>query len=426
MRSPLVVLAPALLLLAAGCGGGEGGGADARSSTRDSAGVTIVEHAAGVWDAAPEWGLSPRPLAVIGGDITDDAELDLSNSQVGALLPDNRLLAASFQPAQLYVFNADGSTQGTLGREGEGPDEYQFLSTLLDLGGDSVAAYDLFKRYVILFDADGAGLGRIEFPLTGTPIPPQLIGRLDDGTWVFQIFNPLAEPPDDAPAIYRLPYPVLTWRDGAEGFDTTFTLLGAESERSSVEAGGRSVRLGRGIAYGANPFVGARGDLIWSTTSDVFTLTAHDAAGALRREVRLQRAPRAVTEADRERFKALVREQLERVRAMMPPGMVESELAKVDQTTFAENYPRIGQMLVDRLGRVWATPDIPVLDTLLTWGIFSPEGELLGKVRLPQGTLFAAADDRVVVRREDNETGLVSLEVWGLLTVCEECDPPSE
>jgi hypothetical protein len=76
--------------------------------------------------------------------------------------------------------------------------------------------------------------------------------------------------------------------------------------------------------------------------------------------------------------------------------------------------PGIGQMLVDRMGRIWATPGLPQVDSAVTWGVFDSEGDLLGKVVLPGGSLFAASEDRIVVRREDDETGLIRLEVWGV------------
>jgi hypothetical protein len=94
--------------------------------------------------------------------------------------------------------------------------------------------------------------------------------------------------------------------------------------------------------------------------------------------------------------------------------MLDSELAKVEETPFADNQPAIGQMLVDRLGRIWVTPNTPMVDSTATWGVFDPEGTLLGKVVVPAGTLYAASEDRVVIRREDDETGLIRLEVWGL------------
>jgi len=175
------------------------------------------------------------------------------------------------------------------------------------------------------------------------------------------------------------------------------------------------------------PFLGAHGDLIWSTTGDRFVLTARDTAGTIRREVRVNRPLRPVSDEDKRVFKDALKEQWEQARAIgAPEEMVEGELRKIEeQTVFADNRAAIGQMVVDRLGRVWVTPDAPTVDSTLTWGVFDAEGTLLGTLRLPQGALISASEDRVVLRVEDEATGLVRLEVWGLNRTCDECDPPT-
>jgi hypothetical protein len=117
MRSALPI---ALLLALAACS--DAGGDANQPAVTDSAGIAIVQHTAKGWERAPTWALSAEPIAVIGGE-EDATAIDLTNSQVGALLPDGRVLAISMQPAQLYVFSADGATPGLLGRGGEGPGE---------------------------------------------------------------------------------------------------------------------------------------------------------------------------------------------------------------------------------------------------------------------------------------------------------------
>src|SRR5690606_24881247 len=91
---------------------GSGGDQSTEAAVRDSAGVTITEYPAGAWDSAPRWAVTTQPLATIGGN---DDSVDLTNSQFGTLLADGRVIAASMQPAQVYVFNPDGTQQGTLG-----------------------------------------------------------------------------------------------------------------------------------------------------------------------------------------------------------------------------------------------------------------------------------------------------------------------
>lgn len=419
MHRPITALLALGFLAACGSEGGVGSGA---AATRDSAGIAIVEYPGSAMDAAPAWSLSATPLATIGGGASDTA-LDLSRSQIAAVLDDGRVLAANLVPPQIYVFRPDGSQQGTLGRGGEGPGEYRMISNLLPLAADTVAAYDLFQRNALLFHPDGAALGNIQFPTGGATIPPLLVARINGGTWIFQVVNPMSQPPAGADGAYRVDEPVYSWRDGMPALDTLFLLPGPSMVQGTLDFGGQSIPMGKAVGYGANTFVGAANDLIWSTTGDRFVLTARDTTGTVRREVRMAAPPRAVSDADKEAFKAAMREQFEAAKSFgVPEGMLDAEIAKLDQTTFAEHRPAIGQLTVDRLGRVWVTPDVPTVDDSLRWFVFSSEGELLGRLQLPKGLLVAASEDRVVLRREDDETGLVRLEVWGLNRACDECD----
>jgi hypothetical protein len=422
-RTSVLSLATFALLTACGSGGGNSG---SEAAVRDSAGIAIVEYGDGAWEAAADWSLSATPITTIPRD-PNDTTIDLTSSQIAALLDDGRLIAASMQPPQIYVFNADGSQQGLLGRGGEGPGEYQMISAILVPGGDSVVAYDFLRRHAQIFDVDGELMGDLQFPLGGTQIPPLLLARMNGDVWVFQVVNPLAQPPEGTSGAYRVDEPVLIWSPGRTTLDTLVMLPGFSMVRGTLEVAGQSIPMGKVVGYGANTFLGAHGDLIWSTTGDRFVLTARDTAGTIRREVRLNRPPRPVSDQDKRVFKDALKEQWEQARAFgAPEDMVQGEIQKIEeQTVFAEHRAAIGQMVVDRLGRVWVTPDAPTVDSTLTWGVFDAEGTLMGTLRLPQGTLISASEDRVVLRVEDDATGLVRLEVWGLNRTCDECDPPT-
>lgn len=415
MRRPAALLTVGFLLVACG---GTGGNSDVAATTRDSAGIAIVEYPGDAWEKADSWELSPQPLVVIGGD-PNDAELDLSTSQLGALLSDNRLLVVTFKPAQLLLFSADGSTRAQIGREGEGPGEYRIIARLEVLGADTIAAYEGISRRELRYLPDGTNAGSIQFPVGGTMIPPVPIGHLADGAYLFQILNPLAEPPESAEKFYRIDTPILRWREGQETMDTLFQVSGPLSVKSTIDAGTQSIKISRPVAFASQSFTIPNGNLIWTTPGDKFVLDAHDATGALIKSVRMPRASRTVSGADREMYKAKLREGFERIREMgvAPPALIESEIKKIDNDTeFAEVMPAIGLLSVDQVGRMWVTDGTAGVDSVLTYAVFASDGALLGRVTLPSGLLMGANVDRVVIRREDEESGLVRFEVWGLKT----------
>jgi hypothetical protein len=415
MRQLLFVI-PLLLLNACGNDTSE-------AATRDSAGVTIVELAAGAWEAAPVWSVDSIPLASIGGE--SDSTLDLSQlGSFAVLVADNGLMVSTPQPAALLAFDSAGERIGQFGRQGEGPGEYRAISSIAALGGDTVMAYEIVARKGILYNRAGDFLSSIEMPLTGMAFPYQLMGRTSDGTFVFILQSPFAEAPPGSEAIFRPDMPVVVWRSGNESYDTLFTLPGVQSTKSKIEiAPGQAMDIARAVAFGAVTFVAVHGDQVWSTTGESFEFEARDVTGALKRIVRMPREPREVTTADQDRYKGILREVWEAIRARGAPApMVESELAKIDATEFAPRYPAIGQLLVARTGEVWISTGVPMIDDTMEWGVFNSEGKLLGRVTLPEGMLYSASDDRVVLRQEDPETDLVSILVLKLNHSCAECE----
>jgi hypothetical protein len=229
-------------------------------------------------------------------------------------------------------------------------------------------------------------------------------------------------PPDGAGEQYRKSATLSIWREGGERLDSMMVVPGPLAVRSTVDVGGQSIPIGRPLSYGPNSTQTVSGNLIWNTPGDRFVLQAYDPTGTLVREIRLPTEPRAVTEAQREQFREAQREGLERARGFgMPEQIIESELAKIEQMPFADNHAAVGMLTSDNVGRLWVTTGTLVVDSILTYGIFSANGELLGKITMPTGFVLDANTERVVIRREDEATGLVRLEVYGLNPVCEEC-----
>lgn len=403
-------------VLATACGGdAASGGGSGGTVTRDSAGIAITEYGEAAIAEAPAWQLSAEPLAVIQDD--DPAgELDLSTAALGAMLSDGRVVVATAQPAQIHLFNTDGSHAGTIGRTGEGPGEFRFLQQVLALPGDTIYAFEIARRKGVRYLPDGTFLDEADFPLPeGRPIPPLMRGRLDNGTFIHSGEAMLPQAPGGDQKIFRMDLPIFALAPGATDFDTVVVTQSAQMFASSVSAMGQTMPMARPVAFGPTPLIAAGGTAAWISTGDVAELAAWTPGdSAPHRLVRFTIPPREVQEADRTRYKEEAKAALEQFRDMMPPGMLESELQKVDETLFAGTFPKLGQLVIAKDGALWVGSGAPFGDALRQWMVLSPTGELLGTVTLPEGNLVAAAADRVVVRREDDATGMVRLEVWGV------------
>ena len=402
----------ALMALITACGGSAK--TPSAAANRDSAGIAISEYPADAIDKASAWKLSQAPLATIGAEDGDSA-IDLSTTMLGTLLPDGRTLVVTMQPSEVLVFDPAGKKTGMIGRGGSGPGEYRFVMQLLRFGQDTVFVFDAGSRKGMTFLASGGPmLGDRAFPVPGDrPIPPLLIGRLDNGVFVHNGAPLIPTPPPGVKGYFRLPMPVLGLRPGATTYDTLFQTVAGLAHASSFEMGDSSIAIGRAVVYGPTTQVAVHGNSIWHSIADRFEVEARDTAGKVTMIIRMDLPARPVTEDAKEKFKVALRDGLNRMKSMIPPPILASELKKVDETVFAENFAGIGQMTVDATGALWVTTG-SITDSTTTWAIFDKAGALQGAVVLPEGMLLSVQANRLVLRREDEETGVVRLEVWGL------------
>jgi hypothetical protein len=403
-------------LLATACSGTDTpGGAGTAVAERDSAGIAIREYSAAALKAAPEWKISDTPMAVIGAD-EDDATLDLSTGAFGGLLSDGGLIVATAQPAAIYRFGPDGTRMGNLGRSGQGPGEYAFFQYVHVFPGDTVLAFELARRKGILYLADGTFLSERDIPLPNDrQIPPLMRGRLRDGTFVHSGEALLPQAPGGPDKVFRMDLPIFSLAPDSTTYDTMLVTRSAQMYASSVSAMGQTMPMARPVAFGPTPLITVGAELTWVSTGDVGEIAAFRLGSRTPTQlVRLEMAPREVTDIDRQRYKDEAREAFKNFEQMMPPGMLESEIEKLEQTIFANKFPAIGQLITDKTGRIWVGTGTAFGDDERSWMVLSPAGELVGRVTLPEGDLFAATTDRVVIRRTDDATGMVRFEVWGL------------
>jgi len=405
-----------VLLFTTACSSSElmSGGA-ATVVARDSAGIAIREYSAAAIKAAPEWKTSAQPIAVIGTD-EEDTTLDLSTGAFGGLLSDGGLIVATARPAQIYRFGPDGARLSSLGRAGQGPGEFNFFQYVHVFPGDTVLAYELARRKSILYLADGTFIGERDIPLpTDRQIPPLMRGRLRDGTFVHSGEALLPQAPGGPEKVFRMELPIFSLAPEATDYDTMLVTRSAQMYASSISAMGQTMPMARPVAFGPTPLITVGDELTWVSTGDVGEMAAFRLGSRTPTQlVRFEMTPRKVADTDRQRYKDEAREAYKQFEQMMPPGMLESEMAKLEETIFADQFPAIGQLITDKTGRIWVGTGTAFGDDERSWMILSPTGELVGRITLPEGDLFAASSDRVVVRRTDDATGMVRFEVWGL------------
>jgi len=101
---------------------------------------------------AAEWTLTPAPDLVIGEDGTREGEFD----RIAAVLalPGEEIAVVDGGHREIRVFSTTGSHQRTLGRQGEGPGEFNGIAWV-ELDYDTLVVFDLGQRRATLLGLDG-------------------------------------------------------------------------------------------------------------------------------------------------------------------------------------------------------------------------------------------------------------------------------
>ncbi|MXW18441.1 MAG: hypothetical protein F4123_11585 [Gemmatimonadetes bacterium] len=360
---------------------------DLASVSTDSAGIRIVHSHPANSDATCT--ISAEPTVVIGDDESDENQWF---AQVGdaARMSDGSIVAVDRGSNQIRVYDADGRHLRTMGRQGEGPGEFENGPFQMWIAaGDTIWAGDYFPWRYNLFGADGEFVRQVS-------LNPQFInssmggGVLANG-YTVNSSETRARKPDFSVADTMI---VEAHGPGGELIDTlariphgrwgqddhealgTFWLPRLFYAGAEVDAGGSTIAL----AYGMNTEVRVLDDEV-----------------NLRLIVRWTEPDREVTAADVDAW----REEYVETRPRpdySPMAEVHDAMISEDRPV-AELFPAISTVMVGRDGRIWVREyDRPREDR--GWLAFEPDGQFLCHLAPPGGSIREFGSDDVVIRQE--------------------------
>jgi len=368
----------AALAVLAGCGGGPGAdGTAAGPVIRDSAGIRIVEHPLPVSTTGPAWRLADVPLLDLGGLEGPDATQFFEIGD-GTLLPDGGFVLAGFGSHDLRRFGPDGRHLWTAGREGDGPGEFEGLTSVTAGPGDTLFAYDFRQRRVSHWAPDGTFLD--SRPLEGVEGSgfPFVERLLPDGRAVY------------------------TWRTfGVDGLPPEGEIRRDTIEvRVAVPGHGEVTRIGRfpgpemlimrqsetaqgvRLISGSPPFarsthVAATPDAVWVGDGAEPVVRRFGYDGALEVLVRLPFAARPVDQA---MVRAGLAAQLERAE-----DQEERDLARQrwEELPLPDALPFFEALETDAEGNLWVRAFQAPNEESRTWIVLSPDGTWLGSLSMP-------------------------------------------
>lgn len=345
--------------------------------------------------AAPQWSLGSAPELRIGAD---DADGGLHQVMDAVRLQDGSFAIVNSGAHEVRIVGADGRTLRVLGREGNGPGEFQ-APAWIGARGDTVVVADMLTSRVTRFSAAGALLGSAQFS-EAAGFFPQVVGQYRDGTLLVSADEAAAA---NNPGVVRGRTALLRLRPDGTLIDTLAVVPSSE-QFVSRSPDGRGVKV-ESLPFGQRTVMALHGDVLYVGTGQTQAVRTIDARGQSRDLLQVAAVRRPVGAADVEDYwKNLVTHR---------NGAAVGEPPRPEGVPYPKTLPPYNDLHVDGAGRVWVGESrLPREWTRpATYWIYSPEGRALGQMRVPARSLILdAGADWVLLREMDpDERETVSL-----------------
>ena len=370
------------------------------ASIRDSAGVGVVESRSPLWSGGEAWRVDTVPLLVIGS-VDGAHETQFTDVRGLVRLDGDRIVVADGRTRELRCFSASGEHLWTAGRSGQGPGDFQQLSSIFPYRGDSIIAFDFgLQRYSVF-----SGAGR--YGRSWTPEVPDEAdfyrNLVPEGSWPdgsMAIRHSAVRRGVSPPQVTRKP--IRLYRYSADG--RLLSRIGEFAGAEWYEGEGFGIRPlphGRGTRFALLP----AGLLVGTDDTWEIRQLAMDGrvTGIIRHLVSPQPIMDAVADMEREQLRAVRRSERSRSYRGMPDSILSaltaSEERMYDEMPFPLTYPAFGRFLVAKDSSIWVEEYRSPSDSsgAARWTAHDREGRWLGVVSLPaRFTPYIIEGDRLV------------------------------
>jgi len=407
-----------IVLAIPGCGAENGttSSGDTGVTVRDSAGIRIVENHDSAWTAETRWRLADEPDLRIGSLDGSVPGTDFGN-RVRAQFLGDQIVVADLTSDEFRLFDGNGTYVRTLNRRGEGPTEFQSLSTSGTVGDSVVIGWDFRMNKLVRFDvlagtADGQPFVEppveVEstFPIPGIS-PWRVSAFFPDGSYLVtsQVFRGT---PPAGDTVYSLDWHHMA-ADGAHlgmlgTFPSRWSWSNGDVSGSVPLTSGGIVEPGDGVVWQAFPL-------------DAFAISRRSLTGEPEVEIRLDWPLEAPGDA---LVRAMDRATLESSSPFgdnAPPGVAESFAERQQQVAEHRPLPDVvspfSGLVPSPSGYLWAELYEPLegfRDDLgeseqppsPAWIVIDPDGRWLGTIEARPGfVLTDLGDDHVLGYRRD-------------------------
>jgi 6-bladed beta-propeller protein len=315
------------------------------------------------------WRISESPtleLGSIDGPPSSEVFHDIRGAVYAA---DDRIVIADGGSQQLRIFSGLGQFIGTVGHDGEGPEEFRYIDWIDMCGGDALVVFDLQRARVTKWDETGNLLDEFRIDGTGGDAPPFSVSCGPDGTFAVVGWGDFSEVIGVGP--YRPEVKIgIADREGHLQ-QVLGTFPGTERYRYPNNDGPR--RLGKPTIVR----MGANGVYVGTADSVPIELIGVD---GLRRSFGKTYPTTPLTDALIDRYQ-------QAVIVLTPENMRAVAQRTLDALEMPETLPAYSDFLLDKLGFTWVSLyRLPgERDTnWRAWEVFNLEGSFVASLQMPR------------------------------------------
>ena len=375
------------------------------STERDSAGIRIVESSAPSWEAGKGWRLDS---ALLTAGRADGPAVEQLHRVSGAVrLSDGTLVIANGGSRQLLRYDRHANFLGATGAQGEGPGEFQALTWVGRMRGDSIVTWDRGLNRITIFTPAGVYARDFRPTLTENPMSLEVKGALSNGRFLLARSASFISA-TGSEGIQR--QPITGWVIDSAGVERAsigpfpgeaISLSPAKSPPGAV------IRMP--VLLGASTLFATGKDAVHVVDTDLFAVRMYRPDGTL---FAVARRPFTLTPVQPEDIAAAVDEQLERLPPV--PAIRDGMRAGFERVPPPQHLPVVDAIRVDSNDDIWLRVGASPRATDATWTVLDPRGRWLGDVSLPASLtlLEIGADYLVTLDRDDMDVERVR--VFGL------------
>jgi hypothetical protein len=368
--------------------------------------------------AGEEWGLGAE-LEILAGALDSPPESSFDQVAGVARFQDGEIVVLDGgMNSRITVLSPSGEFLRTIGRNGEGPGEFGWVTSVQAGADDSLFVFDAGLQRLTVFSPDGSSVRSADYrPVEGERL--RTVTHLGGNTWLGRgMDTPLQAPLNQIvqdTIILGLLDPTL------EQLDLVATLPSLMSTGISI---GGQIGLGA-AAFTPIALHATSGGCIFVSTADTSSIQVYSSDGEYLKSFEGPGARRPVT---REHVEDFVENRLrgapEDQQRVFRPAFLDA--------AHAESLPYYFQMLADPWGYLWLQEYSPPVGLGSHWYVVTPTGRVVTEFVLPASIRVYGIDEDGLLgmkRGEFDEEMIVGLPIVsrpeGLAEPLSECQPHS-